>query len=221
MLFAIGLLIVFVALAIKISPKEKEEDKHVHGAGQIGLLAAIALPAMAEIKVDIEGVEGAERQNVEIQLSVMRYLDSKDMDDDTMRRLCNRIEAEVKKALAEKTVNPRDLKRRLARELVRMYHSSESARAAEAEFDRVFVKKDMPDNLPEVALTLAEGSIGIVRLLTEAGFAASNSDARRLITQGGVSVDGQRITDPHAEISLEKSVVLKVGKLRFARVSRV
>jgi tyrosyl-tRNA synthetase len=129
--------------------------------------------------------------------------------------------AEVKKALAEKTVNPRDLKRRLARELVRMYHSAESARAAEAEFDRVFVKKDMPDNLPEVALTLAEGSIGIVRLLTEAGFAASNSDARRLITQGGVSLDGQRITDPHAEISLEKSVVLKVGKLRFARVSRV
>lgn len=129
--------------------------------------------------------------------------------------------AEVKKELADKTVNPRDLKRRLARELVRMYHSAESALAAEAEFDRVFVKKDMPDNLPEVALTLAEGSIGIVRLLTEAGFAASNSDARRLITQGGVSVDGQRITDPHAEVSLEKSVVLKVGKLRFARVSRV
>ena len=129
--------------------------------------------------------------------------------------------AEVKKELADKTVNPRDLKRRLARELVRMYHSAESARAAEAEFDRVFVKKDMPDILPEVALTLAEGSIGIVRLLTEAGFAASNSDARRLITQGGVSVDGQRIIDPHAEISLEKSVVLKVGKLRFARVSRV
>jgi tyrosyl-tRNA synthetase len=129
--------------------------------------------------------------------------------------------AEVKTELDGKTVNPRDLKRRLARELVRMYHSAESALAAEAEFDRVFVKKDMPDNLPEVALTLAEGSIGIVRLLTEAGFAASNSDARRLITQGGVSVDGQRITDPHAEVSLEKSVVLKVGKLRFARVSRV
>lgn len=63
------------------------------------LLAAMAWPALADIKVDIHGVEGAERQNVEVRLSVMRYRDSKDLDEDIVRRLCNRIEGEVKSAL--------------------------------------------------------------------------------------------------------------------------
>jgi tyrosyl-tRNA synthetase len=126
----------------------------------------------------------------------------------------------IKKQLETKSVNPRDVKRRLARELVAMYHSPEAAQSAEEEFDRRFKFKEVPHNIPEVTLQTDEGSIGIIRLLTEAKLVVSNSEARRLIAQGGVSVDEQRVADYNAEISLDHSVIVRVGKLRFARVSR-
>ena len=128
--------------------------------------------------------------------------------------------AVMKAQLEEKTVNPRDLKRRLARELVRMYHSPEAARAAEAAFDRVFVQKEIPDTIAEISFAAVEATVGIVRLLTETKLVTSNSEARRLIAQGGVSIDGQRIVDHHTEVNIEKGVVVKVGKLRYARVTR-
>jgi tyrosyl-tRNA synthetase len=121
--------------------------------------------------------------------------------------------------LRDTNVNPRDLKRRLARELVTLYHSHEAARDAEEDFDRVFVRKALPEEIPEVALSLADGKIGILRLLTETSLASSNSDARRLVEQGGVSIDGQRVADQNAVIGLEKSIVVKVGKRKFLRVT--
>jgi tyrosyl-tRNA synthetase len=118
------------------------------------------------------------------------------------------------------SVNPRDLKRRLARELVTLYHSSDAARAAEEEFDRIFVRKDLPDDVPEMTVHLEHGSIGIIKLLTLTGLATSNSDARRLIDQGGVTVGDERVTDQNAEIPIARSVVLRVGKRKFLRVLR-
>lgn len=126
--------------------------------------------------------------------------------------------AEIKRELDDPSTNPRDLKRRLARELVTLYHSSEAARAAEEEFDRIFVKKALPDEIPEVSVAVEDGKIGIVRLLTEAGLAATNSEARRVIDQGGVSINGERISDHYATIELSPSVIVKVGKRKFARV---
>lgn len=118
------------------------------------------------------------------------------------------------------SVNPRDLKRRLARELVSLYHSPQAALAAEEEFDRVFKKKDLPDEIPECSIAVDTSTIGILRLLTETSLAASNSEARRLIEQGGVTVDGNRITDHTAVIRLTRGVIVKVGKRKFLKVLR-
>jgi tyrosyl-tRNA synthetase len=128
--------------------------------------------------------------------------------------------ATVKADLARKNLNPRDLKRRLARELVRQYHSAESARAAEEEFDRIFVRKDLPDEIPEYTMRADDGAVGILRLLTETGLASSNSEARRLIEQGGVSIDGVRFSDPNTTVPISKSVIVKVGKRKFLRVNK-
>ena len=128
--------------------------------------------------------------------------------------------ASVKAELENPANNPRNMKRRLARELVTLYHSREAARLAEEEFDRIFVKKDVPDELPECTVSAEGGTIGIIKLLTEAGLVSSNSEARRMVDQGAVTVDGSRIVDPNALINLERSAIVKVGKRRFARVSR-
>ena len=124
----------------------------------------------------------------------------------------------LKKQLDEKAINPRDVKRRLARTLVSMYHSEEGARAAEDEFDRIFVKKDIPDEVEEYIYPAAAEHIGILQLLVETKLAASKGEARRLIDQGGVTMDGVKIDDINASVELERPVILKVGRRRFLRV---
>lgn len=126
---------------------------------------------------------------------------------------------EVRHQLEGGSVNPRDLKRRLARELVTLYHDVAAAEAAEEEFDRIFRKKDVPDEMPDVTVATENGAIGIVRLLVEAGMVKSNSEARRLVEQGGVSIDGQRVSDAAASVALSKPVILKAGKRQFARIT--
>lgn len=127
--------------------------------------------------------------------------------------------AEVKRQLESGSVNPRDLKRRLARTLVTLYHDASAADAAEEEFDRIFKKKDVPDEMPDIRLTTDGGTISIIRMLVDAGMVKSNSEARRLVEQGGVSIDGQRVSDATANITLHVPVVLKAGKRQFARIS--
>ena len=126
--------------------------------------------------------------------------------------------AAIKAQLASGTVNPRDLKRRLGREIVTLYHSAAAAQTAEEEFDRIFVKKGIPDEIPEVALSGENGSLPVLRILTGANLASSNSDARRLIEQGGVSADGQPVTDYKAVIDGRRGVLIQVGKRKFVRV---
>jgi tyrosyl-tRNA synthetase len=128
--------------------------------------------------------------------------------------------AQIKRQFEEGSVNPRNLKRRLAREIVSLYHSAHAAHAAEDEFDRIFVMKDMPDEIPEVTVAAESNTVGILRLLTESHLASSNSDARRLIEQGGVSVDGNKIEDYNSMIDIHRGVVVKVGKRKFVRVRK-
>ncbi|MEK7250276.1 MAG: tyrosine--tRNA ligase [Bacteroidota bacterium] len=127
----------------------------------------------------------------------------------------------IKQTLDDPNTNPRDLKRRLAREFVALYHNEEAAQAAQDEFDRIFVKKDLPDEIPELAISVSNDSIGIVELLTETKLVASKSEARRMIDQGGVSVDGNKIDDDKAVIELHRDVIIKVGKRKFLKVSKV
>jgi tyrosyl-tRNA synthetase len=124
---------------------------------------------------------------------------------------------EIKKQLSNPKVNPRDLKRELARTLVRMYHSEEAAVQAETEFDKIFVKKDVPDDLAEHRIK-GKKEIGIVDLIMEVKFAPSKSEARRLVAQGGVSLDGEKIEDINHSIKLNGEKILKVGKRKFVKI---
>jgi len=131
---------------------------------------------------------------------------------------------EVKKLtadLAEGRVHPRDAKARLAREIVAIWHSPEAAAAADEEFRRVFVSKQLPEEIPVGLISrdeLVRGKARVVKLLVLLGLAESNSEARRLIAQGGVAIDGTKVRDIDAEISVQDGLVIRVGRRRFARV---
>jgi tyrosyl-tRNA synthetase len=125
--------------------------------------------------------------------------------------------AGIKSSLDNVKTNPRDIKRRLARTLVRMYHSQTSADDAEKEFDKIFVQKSIPDNIEEFKRS---ESVNIIGLLTDAKLAASKGEARRLIDQGGVSIDDERVTDPNMLLPDKDDFILKVGKRRFLKVKR-
>ncbi len=127
---------------------------------------------------------------------------------------------EIKKTLDDKSKNPRDLKRRLARELVALYHSEAGAQAAQEEFDRIFVNRDLPDEIPELNLNVKGNSIAVIKLLTDTKLVASNGEARRMIEQGGVSVNSQRITDEKALIDISAPAIVKVGKRKFLKVTK-
>ena len=119
------------------------------------------------------------------------------------------------------TVHPMDAKKRLAREIVSIYHSRKVAEEAQAEFERVFSQRELPSEMPEVHLppsAFKEGRIWVVRLVTLAGFASSNGEARRLVTQGAVTIDGVGIGDANAEVEVATGQTLRVGKLKFARL---
>ena len=129
---------------------------------------------------------------------------------------------DVERELQEGDTNPRDLKRRLARSIVALYHGDDAAAGAEREFDRMFVKGGLPDEIPEPAVDLPGQSdrerVWIVALVVAAGLAKSNGEARRLIRQGGLRVDGEPVRDVDAEIPLSEEVLLQAGKRRFVRV---
>lgn len=123
----------------------------------------------------------------------------------------------IRKQLKDSSVNLRDLKRRLAREIVTLYHSKSAAKYAEEEFDTIFVKDEIPADIETWRATV--NPVGILELLAESGLASSKRDARRLIEQGAVRVDGERISGITAEIDVSQSRILKVGKRRFLKVS--
>ncbi|RQD77256.1 MAG: tyrosine--tRNA ligase [Candidatus Syntrophonatronum acetioxidans] len=137
-------------------------------------------------------------------------------------RLAARLEEEevarIEEGLKKGELHPRDVKMRLARELVTMYYSEEEAEKAEAEFQKVFQQRNLPSQMPEVKVN--DGPIWIVRLLTESGLASTNSEARRLVKQGAVKIDGEKITDPNLELKVDDGAVLQAGKRKFARCSR-
>ncbi len=121
---------------------------------------------------------------------------------------------EVEKAMRE---NPRDTKARLAYEIVKLFHSEDAARRAAAEFDRIFRERQAPSDMPEFAVP-PEGK-NIVDIIYELGFARSKSEARRIVSQGGAKVDGEKVTNIEAVIvPKEEGSVLKVGKRKFARL---
>ena len=126
--------------------------------------------------------------------------------------------AAIKNELADPLTNPSTVKRRLARTLVALYHSENEAANAEKDFNRMFKEKEAPEEIPEVALSAPEGKMGILQLLTDARLVGSKSEARRMVDQGAVSVDGVKINDQHAVVSIAGGIVLRVGKRGWCRI---
>jgi tyrosyl-tRNA synthetase len=126
--------------------------------------------------------------------------------------------AATKLELADPATNPSTVKRRLARTLVTLYHSAGDAVNAEREFNRMFREKESPEEIQEAALRAPGGRIGIIQLLADAGLVPSRNEARRMIEQGAVSIDGVRIQDQNAVIDITAGVVVRVGKRGFRRV---
>ncbi|HKM39960.1 MAG TPA: tyrosine--tRNA ligase [bacterium] len=129
----------------------------------------------------------------------------------------------VESALKDGTLHPRDAKMRLAREIVTLYHGDMAAKIAEESFKTVFQRGHTPNEIPKLSfpaeLLNNEGKIWIVRLLTQLKMCSSGSEARRLIHQGAVSIDGTKQKDANAHIKVQPGMLIQVGKRRFARLA--
>ncbi|MBA4492836.1 tyrosine--tRNA ligase [Paenactinomyces guangxiensis] len=131
---------------------------------------------------------------------------------------------QLKKGLADGSVHPRDAKMKLAYTLVRMYHGKEAAQEAEQHFRTVFQQREIPDEIKEVEVgnsELDQGKLWIVALLSRLGLVASNGEARRLIQQGGVRINQEKVTDIQLQVEVEDGMVVQVGRRKFARVKLV
>ena len=115
--------------------------------------------------------------------------------------------------------NPREIKAALAREIAARFHSQHAARHAEAEFEARFRQGAMPEDMPEVTLATAGQGMAITQILKASGLTASTSEALRMIEQGGVRVDGERVADKALRLDPRRTIVLQVGKRKFARVT--
>ena len=116
---------------------------------------------------------------------------------------------------------PMQAKLRLASEIVALYHGREGATRAAEHFDRTVRKKEMPEEIPEVRVTpdlLKDGKVWVVKLIRHCGFAATNGEARRLVSQGGVTLDGAAITDADADLSIKDGQIIRAGKRNFAKI---
>jgi tyrosyl-tRNA synthetase len=123
------------------------------------------------------------------------------------------------KAEVEAGKNPRDIKIDLAKELIARFHDEASAQSAHEDFIQRFQKNAIPDDLAEVSITLPAGGIAIGNLLKEADLVSSTSDAMRMIKQGAVKIDGERVTDTRLLIEEKGEAVYQVGKRKFAKIT--
>jgi tyrosyl-tRNA synthetase len=115
--------------------------------------------------------------------------------------------------------NPRDIKFLLAEEIIERFHDKPSATKARENFIARFQKGDMPEDMPEVTLNTSEGGYPIANLLKDAGLTSSTSESMRMIKQGAVKIDGEKVSDTKLQLKTGSSHVYQVGKRRFARVA--
>ena len=139
---------------------------------------------------------------------IVKYLTlAADASDDRIK--------EVELSLNDPEQNPRDAKRLLARTLVELYYDNNLAKKAENHFDQVIVNKNIPEDMPEYHI---ENEMLIIDIIFESKMSSSKSEARRLIKQGAVSIDGEKIDNPNLALTSNNICVIKVGKRRFLKL---
>ena len=142
------------------------------------------------------------------------------ISDELMWRYIDLLSFEPpEKTKAWKSEHPRDVKARFAKEIVARFHNAAAAQQAEADFASRFREGEIPDDMPETTLDAPEGGILIAQLLKQANLTPSTSEAQRMIEQGGVKLDGERVSDKGLKVPAGRTVVAQVGKRKFGRIT--
>lgn len=127
----------------------------------------------------------------------------------------------IKEAIEEKNENPMEYKKELARTIVKEYHGEEGAQKAEKEFESVFSKGNLPEDIPEVEISkdrLEDGELWIVKIVAATGMVDSNSEARRMIKQGAVTIDDKKYEKINLDLEVKDGMIVQIGKRRFAKI---
>jgi len=142
------------------------------------------------------------------------------ISDELMWRYIELLSFESRATLQQwKAEHPRDVKARFAREIVTRFHGAKAAERAQAEFESRFREGELPADMPEVTVEAPPGGILIAQLLKQASLTPSTSEAQRMIEQGGVKLDGERVSDKALKIPAGRTVVAQVGKRKVARIT--
>ncbi len=182
----------------------------------------------------LEGLDGVQKMSKSLDNYVSVIDSPKDMFGKTMRvsddlmlrwyELLTDINGQdlekLKSDIKEGRQHPRDVKIRLGKFLVSRFHSEAAANSAVEEFHRIFVDKGIPDEVPDFIVAPAEKDIGLCVLMVQAGLCASNGEASRLITGGGVQIDGEKVSDPRLFVKLRdgNSFLIRAGKKKFVKI---
>lgn len=118
-----------------------------------------------------------------------------------------------------KAMHPMEAKKRLAATIVERFHGEGAGQTAREGFESQFTKKEIPDDVPEVALPAESGSLWIVRALSETGLTASNGEAMRMIKQNALSIDGEKISDKDHQLKVGGPYLIKLGKRKFVNLT--
>lgn len=178
----------------------------------------------------LEGTDGSEKMSKSLNNYIGISDEPKDIFGKTMSipdtliykyftlatRLAPKELQEIKAELEDSATNPRNLKRRLGYELVKLYYDEVTAKQSIEEFDRIFIKKEIPDDIPEIVLS--EKGKKLIALMVENKMCGSNAEAGRLIKQGGVTLNGEKADDINMVVDFKEDFVLKVGKRKFLKV---
>lgn len=148
---------------------------------------------------------------------ILRYFEL--LTDVSIERL-----EQMKEKLARDDFNPMKLKKELAHEIVEEYHSQDDAVKARKEFESVFSKGNLPEDIPVIEIAesdLEDGELWIVKLVAATGLVDSNSQARRMIKQGAVTINDEKYEKINLDIKVEDEMIIQIGKRRFAKIKLV
>jgi len=144
---------------------------------------------------------------------------SDEMMENYYTLLTDRATEEIATLVDPRQTHPKEAKVRLGKTIVTQFYGAELAEVAAGEFEKVFAKGQLPDEMPEIAL--AADSISVKQLLTTCKLVDSGGEAKRMVAQGGVTINGEKATDPNAPITPQDGMVVRVGKRRFAKVTLI